>query len=73
MAHKTKPIPLVVSADDMDDDVFIKHFNNRHKDQLPSLPNGIMDNIDEVTLTCYRTFHDALHRWVKMETPHEHQ
>lgn len=66
-------MPKVVSADDMEDENFILHFNNRHSDQLPGLPNGILDNIDEMTLGCYRTFHDALHRWVKMETPHEHQ
>lgn len=74
MAQRTKPIPLVVSADDMDDKTFIMHFNNRHADQLPGLPNGILPNIDEVTLTCYRDFHEALHRWqLEMEEPHEHK
>lgn len=61
----------VVSAEDMDDETFIKHFNKRHADQLPGLV-AILPSIDQETLLCYRLFHEHLHNWLRMEMPHEH-
>lgn len=67
-----KDKPRVVSADSMSDRVFIKHFNHRHSDELPGL-TAILPNIAADTLHMYRLFHDSLHRWLRMEFPHEHE
>ena len=63
---------MVVSADNMDDETFVKHFNNRHADELPGL-TAILPIIDPATLKLYRTFHGHLHHWLRMEMPHEHR
>jgi len=63
---------MVVSANEMDDTTFIQHFNKRHADQLPGL-TSILPIIDPQTLKMYRTFHEHLHRWLRMELPHEHR
>lgn len=73
MPQKIRPVPKVVDADEMDDAVFIMHFDNRHDDQLPGLPNGMLKNIHPDTLESYRIFHDQLHRFYILEHPHEHE
>jgi hypothetical protein len=65
-------LPVVVSAAEMDDETFKLHFNHRHADELPGLTE-MLPNIQPDTLHMYRLFHDALHRWLRMETPHEHE
>lgn len=58
VAEDTKLI--VVDADEMYDDDFVKHFNLRHNDQLGGL-DGILLVEDEYTIELYREFHHKLH------------
>lgn len=58
VAEVTKPI--VVNADEMYDDDFVKHFNLRHDDQLGGL-NEILLVEDEYTIELFREFHHKLH------------
>lgn len=74
---KTKQIPVVVNADEMDDDTFLKHFAHRHADQLPGV-SGFADTIYQQPelIETYRKFHDRLHTVLTpsmMERPHEHE
>jgi hypothetical protein len=66
-------IPEVVHPDDMDDNDFVRHFNQRHSDQLGGLDGIILR--DEYTIELYRKFHDSLHFWhlpSQMQHPHVH-
>lgn len=64
---------IVVNADEMDDEIFMKHFEHRHSDQLGGL-DGFLDSISDDTLKCYRTFHDRIHELLLgMEHRHEHE
>ena len=67
-------IPLVVNADDMDDEDFIQHFINRHKDQMPGLSDfTYAARKDEELMETYRKFHDKLHEFYLLTNPHEHE
>lgn len=73
----TTTIPVVVDADEMDDDTFLMHFAHRHSDQLPGL-NGFADTIHQQPelIETYRKFHDRIHNLMTpsmMERPHEHE
>lgn len=70
----TQSLPLVVSADEMDNDTFILHFENRHKEQLPGM-DGFVDTIYQQPdlIQAYRTFHDRLHELHNVKERHEHE
>lgn len=53
---------IVVSADDMYDDDFVRHFELRHNDKLPGM-DGILFPEDEATIRLYREFHHKLHEF----------
>lgn len=53
---------IVVNADEMYDDDFVRHFDLRHKDQLGGL-DGILLVDDERTIQLYREFHYKLHKY----------
>jgi hypothetical protein len=67
-------VTTVVSADEMSDDIFILHFENRHGDQLPDL-DGFVDTIYQQPelISAYRTFHDRLHELHQIRERHEHE
>jgi hypothetical protein len=70
----TTHVPVVVSADEMDDETFILHFERRHNDQMPNLDRFVHTAVnDPVTMSAYRTFHDQLHRFYAIEEQHEHE
>lgn len=74
MQSKTDPLPVVVNADEMSDGDFINHFRIRHKDQLPGLDDFTRTaKNDEELLETYRKFHDKLHQFYILGTPHEHE
>lgn len=74
MQSKTEEVPVVVNADNMDDETFLMHFEARHNDQLPGL-----DGFTELTkrspamIESYRVFHDTLHRLYILEEQHDHE
>lgn len=71
---RTEEIPVVVNADDMDDETFIKHFEARHSDQMPNLQRFVHTaRRDPDTVELYRKFHDRLHELFTMEERHEHR
>lgn len=67
-------VKTVVSADEMDDETFLLHFENRHHDQLPGL-DGFVDTIFQQpeTISAYRTFHDRLHELRQVKERHDHE
>jgi len=70
-------VPLVVSADEMTDDTFLAHFQQRHFDQLPGL-DGFVHTIymQPELIETYRKFHDRIHNLFTLsmlEEPHEHE
>lgn len=75
----TKPLrQLVVSAEDMDDETFLAHFEKRHIEQLPNMPDGFIDTIwqQPELIETYRSFHNKIHALIipgTMEHPHEHE
>jgi hypothetical protein len=69
-------IKTVVAAEEMDDETFLLHFENRHYDQLPDI-QGFADTIHQQPelISTYRSFHDKIHDLVipgAMKEPHEH-
>lgn len=62
----------VVSADDMDDETFKKHFNYRHVDDLDGI-SKINVGMDDEILRMYRSFHDHIHRWFPGKFSHNHR
>lgn len=62
VAELPNGLTLVVNADEMYDDDFVKHFDLRHKDQLGGL-DGILLVEDEQTIQLYREFHHKLHEF----------
>ena len=68
-------VPKVVNPDGMTDDNFVRHFNNRHREQLAGTDGIILDR-DEYTIELYRKFHDKLHDQTLfpfgVKIPHEH-
>jgi hypothetical protein len=69
------PRLIVVDADEMYDDDFVRHFDLRHKDQLGGL-DGILLTDDEDTINLYREFHFKLHNYAYLfpfaELNHDH-
>jgi len=53
---------IVVNADNMYDDDFVKHFDIRHVDQLGGMPGILLDE-DELTILLYREFHHKMHEF----------
>jgi hypothetical protein len=53
---------LVINADEMYDDHFVKHFELRHKDQLPGIDRILLPE-DDYTIVLYREFHQKLHEF----------
>lgn len=73
MAAKTAKVLRIPDADEMDDELFIQHFEKRHSDQMGGLTEFLTD--DSLTIEMYRDFHDALHRWhipAMLANPHRH-
>jgi hypothetical protein len=64
-------IPTVPSADEMNDDIFIRHFNLRHTDSLGGL-KALPFIMDPYVLGCYRSFHSWLHRQPFRHYDHYH-
>lgn len=64
----------VVSADEMDDETFLLHFEKRHHEQLPGL-TGFVDTIQQQpeVISAYRAFHDRLHELRQMKERHDHE
>lgn len=75
--QKVAELPVVVSADEMDDETFLTHFETRHYDQLPGL-KGFSDLIwkQPNLIETYRKFHEKIHELIvpgMMEEPHNHE
>ena len=62
---------VVVSTIQMDDDVFIKHFEKRHADSLGGL-RGFVTRTPGIILM-YRMFHKRLHELRPFDYDHEHE
>lgn len=75
MSARTIPLPLVVCADGMSDEQFIKHFENRHRDQMPGVTRFVdTAKKDPRLIETYRKFHDRLHELsIVLREPHEHE
>ena len=69
----TEDVDMVVNADDMDDQIFIKHFNARHAGQLAGLSALGEYPLNDEMLELYRKFHDHLHNWLRIDMPHQHR
>lgn len=62
---------LVRSADNMDDEDFERHMNHRHSESLGGLDNINLEHCSDYVISCWRKFHNALHRW-HPDTEHDH-
>ncbi len=65
-------IPVVVNADEMEDETFKAHFEKRHMDQMPGL-NGFVEPAHPDTVNSYRIFHETIHRLFPLQEDHEHE
>lgn len=72
LKNKEQEFTTVVSADDMDDETFIKHFNYRHVGDLEGI-SRINVGLDDEILRMYRSFHDHVHNWLRRDIPHDHR
>ena len=61
---------VVVPAEDMDDETFVRHMNKRHRSSLGGLPY-LWETCDPYVTSCWRAFHEQLHRW-HITIRHEH-
>lgn len=53
---------LVINADDMYDEDFVKHFELRHNDQLKGIDKILLPD-DEQIINLYREFHHKIHEF----------
>ena len=74
MIPDTESVPLIVNADEMDDETFLIHFAKRHPDQMGGLSDFTSQTKrDPELIETYRKFHDKIHELIfAMEEPHEH-
>jgi len=77
MRQNVAAVPMVVNADEMDDENFLLHFERRHADQLPGISGFLHTMAQQPELIeTYRKFHDRIHNLFTpsmMEEPHEHE
>ncbi len=65
---------IVVSAESMDDETFLLHFEKRHSEQLAGLKTfGDTIRLQPELVGTYRRFHERLHRLEQVEEGHEHE
>lgn len=65
-------VVVVKHIDDMDDNSFELHMNNRHSDSLGGLSDISFAHATTYVVHCWRLFHKTLHRLRQGAITHEH-